>query len=886
MNKEREMLTEKEFYTLKTIAFETGQVTQRELVEATGYSLGTINKIINDFIGKEYIDSDYKLKPDGKKVLENYEVRNAIILAAGMTSDNNPIARNIPKGLFIVKGEVLIERLIKQLKSAGIENIYVVIGFRMDQFFYLEEKYGVQLVPNSTYLSRNNNGSIYCVRQELGNSYIVPNDEYFETNVFCKYEYNSYYAVVRSESKSKEAFVRLDDTDRITGVYKGGESGWTMLGHSYLSIDFCEKYISWLEAGYDRYETKRMFWEEIFYPHLSEIELHAKKYDKGVIHEFDELAELKGFDDQFINNINPEIYDLIGKIFNASKVEITGISPVSESSVDILFKFKVRNDEFVFRYPSKESIDIINYSLEESNNKLAKQWGLDDSFVYENRRGYKISLVTSPVDDLSFDNCIELLLRMQSKDKENLQLFDYRERIRTVLDYLDDSQRLRLQKFADIEEGIAAMLTMIEDDHWDKRFSHNSISKSNFRFCDFNLILTDWRFAGVNDIGYDIAALASLFADDAEMNDKIIARFMDVSPETKRHLYACSSVAAYYKFLLGIYYSDSENEFSNDLYRNWKTAVNYLNKAEELCREKQSEYLTNEQVLYVEEKIQEKFTSISPLSGGVTNTTYELVARSGKKYAVRIPGKGTNEYINRPDEMNNISKVNPLGIMPKVSCADPQTGILIMDFVEDSQACSMEDFYNVRALQRICHLLSTVHTSGIKFGNEFDIPVTQDMYRKHLKEIGGKIPESLQREEKRMDEWMQYLFREYPKKLVPCHIDPKLNNFLKKGRQLYLIDWEYSGMADLYFELANFTLTNNLTPEEEKIFIDAYCKASGIEFIREKYLLYKFATDYLWIYWHLIKCQQNSMVEYNEMSWNKRLKRAQKVLAVIEKESM
>lgn len=93
-------------------------------------------------------------------------------------------------------------------------------------------------------------------------------------------------------------------------------------------------------------------------------------------------------------------------------------------------------------------------------------------------------------------------------------------------------------------------------------------------------------------------------------------------------------------------------------------------------------------------------------------------------------------------------------------------------------------------------------------------------------------------------------------------------------------------MADLYFELANFTLTNNLTSEEEKIFIDAYCKASGIEFIREKYLLYKFATDYLWIYWHLIKCQQNSMIEYNEMSWNKRLKRAQKVLAVIEKESM
>lgn len=879
------MLTEKEFYTLRTIAFESGSITQRELVEATGYSLGTINKIVNSFIGKEYIDSEYKLMQKGQSILESFKVRNAIILAAGMTADNNPIAKNIPKGLFIVKGEVLVERLIKQLKEAGIDNIIVVVGFRMDQFFYLEEKYGIKIVANASYMSRSNNGSLFCIRQELGNSYIIPNDEYFEKNVFCKYEYKSYYAVVHSESKSKEAFVRLDDSDRIMGVYKGGESGWTMLGHSYLSVEFCEKYVNWLEVVYDRYETKRMFWEEIFYPHLSEVELFARRYDKGVIYEFDELSELKGFDDQFINNINPEIYDLICKIFNASKVEITNIQPIDGSSVDVLFKFKVRNDEFVFRYPSKESIDVINYALEESNNRLAKQWELDESFVYENRRGYKISLVTSPIEKLDADCCVAIIKKMQESDKENLQVFDFKERIRTVLDYLDDNQHLRLKKFADIEEGIMAMLTMIENDHWDKRFSHNAISKEKFRLCDSTAILSDWRFAGVNDIGYDIAEIACLFSDDSEMDENIVTAFLDDTTETKRHLYACKAVSAYYKFLLGIYYSNSENEFSNELYLNWKTAVAYLAKAEELCHIKQSDFLTNEQVQYVEEKIREKFISVTPLSGGVTNTTYELIARSGKKYAVRIPGKGTNEYINRPDEMNNISRVNPLGIMPKVTCADPQTGILIMDFVENSQACSMEDFYNERALQRICHLLSTVHASGIKFDNEFDIPVTQEMYRQHLKEIGGITPEILQREEKRMDEWMQYLFREYPKKLVPCHIDPKLNNFLKKGRQLYLIDWEYSGMADLYFELANFALTNNLTAEEEKIFIEAYCKASGIEFIREKYLLYKFATDYLWIYWHLIKCQQNSMYEYNEMSWNKRLKRALKILTVLEKES-
>lgn len=70
---------------------------------------------------------------------------------------------------------------------------------------------------------------------------------------------------------------------------------------------------------------------------------------------------------------------------------------------------------------------------------------------------------------------------MQGKDKKSLQTFDYKERIRTVLEHLDDNQRLRLQKFADIEERIMLILTMIEDDHWDKRLSHNNISKDKFR---------------------------------------------------------------------------------------------------------------------------------------------------------------------------------------------------------------------------------------------------------------------------------------------------------------------------------------------------------------------------------------------------------------------
>ena len=400
------MLTEKEFNVLNAIRSANVPLTQRELVEITGYSLGSISKIYNTIRDAGFVNGDYKILENGWAELERFRVNNAIILAAGITTDTNPISKTIPKGLYIVKGEILIERLIKQLQAIGIKQIYVVVGFRMEQFFYLEKKYGVYLIPNTTYMTRNNNGSLYCVRELLGNSYIIPNDEYFTDNVFSQYEYKSYYATVYTDSKTKESFVKLDDNNRILRVYKGGKSGWVMLGHSYLSKDFSQNYIKWLEEVYNQYETKKLFWEEIFYPHLKSTHFYAKKYDKDVIYEFDELNELQGFDNQFLNNINSNIYKLICEIFNASKNEITDIKPEKESDIDILFRFKVRNDEFVFRYPSKESTELINYAIEETNNKISKMCGVDESIIYIDRRGYKISMASSKLDKLDRDKCI------------------------------------------------------------------------------------------------------------------------------------------------------------------------------------------------------------------------------------------------------------------------------------------------------------------------------------------------------------------------------------------------------------------------------------------------------------------------------------------------
>ena len=111
--------------------------------------------------------------------------RNAIILAAGKSDSLAPFTYEKPKGLFIVKNEILIERQIEQLIEAGIEEIYVVIGYMKEKFFYLERKYSeVNLLINNTFTKFNNIYSMYVAREYLDNSFICCADHYFLENPF------------------------------------------------------------------------------------------------------------------------------------------------------------------------------------------------------------------------------------------------------------------------------------------------------------------------------------------------------------------------------------------------------------------------------------------------------------------------------------------------------------------------------------------------------------------------------------------------------------------------------------------------------------------------------------------------------------------------------
>ena len=107
------------------------EASQRQVTAKTGLSLDSVNKVIRELEDASFA-KDGRLTPESFEVLHPFKVENAIILAAGLSSRFAPISYEKPKGLLRVRGEVLIERQIRQLQEMGISNITIVVGYKKE----------------------------------------------------------------------------------------------------------------------------------------------------------------------------------------------------------------------------------------------------------------------------------------------------------------------------------------------------------------------------------------------------------------------------------------------------------------------------------------------------------------------------------------------------------------------------------------------------------------------------------------------------------------------------------------------------------------------------------------------------------------------------------
>lgn len=305
--------------------------------------LNAVNELV-----KNLFVNDKTITEKGKAYLNEHRIDNAIILAAGMSTRFVPFNFEIPKGLLEVKGEVLIERQICQLREKGIEEIVIVVGHMKEKFEYLVEKYGVILVETDDYSIKNNHASVFAARRYLKNTIITSSDLYFAENIFQTYAYDAYYCTIFIPGKTAERGIETDSDDRILKTMYGDKCYdiWVTLGYAFFSKRFSDNFLKILETEFDLPETANKFWADIQDEHLDELYMYAKRVDSNIIYEFDSLEELREFDTKYLYDSGSMIMKKLGKLLAVNENGIIGIESLKKLK-PTLFKFRCKGDTYI-----------------------------------------------------------------------------------------------------------------------------------------------------------------------------------------------------------------------------------------------------------------------------------------------------------------------------------------------------------------------------------------------------------------------------------------------------------------------------------------------------------------------------------------------------------
>lgn len=539
-------LKQKEFEVLYELSRDASRPSQRQIAEKTGLSLGTVNKTLSELSEKQLIE-DGSISSRGLAALEPYRVDNAVIMAAGLSSRFAPISYEKPKGLLKVRGEVLIERQIRQLKEAGIDDITVVVGYKKEYFFYLKEKFGVRIVVNPEYATRNNNGTLWRVRNILGNTYICSSDDYFTENVFRDHVYKAEYSAIYAAGETDEWCIETAASGRIAGVTVGGRDSWIMLGHVYFDREFSKKFVSILEAEYIKPETAGKLWESIYLDHVKELDMRIRKYPAGVINEFDSIDELRDFDPAFMENVDSDILDNIVSVLHCSKNEICDFYPLKQGLTNLSCHFRTNDGEYVYRHPGVGTEKLVDRRSEEAGLRLAKKLGLDETFIHEDPdAGWKISRFIpnaknlDPMDDEQLKTAMEMCRKLHESGAHLDRKFDFFDEGKHYEAQLKMHGPIDVPGYDELARKAERLHGFLESDGYPKCVNHNDFFSLNFLIDDKgHYSLIDWEYAGMSDVANDFGTFCVCCQFDPKRIDLALSYYLGHKPtlEERRHFW-------------------------------------------------------------------------------------------------------------------------------------------------------------------------------------------------------------------------------------------------------------------------------------------------------------------------------------------------------------
>jgi thiamine kinase-like enzyme len=251
---------------------------------------------------------------------------------------------------------------------------------------------------------------------------------------------------------------------------------------------------------------------------------------------------------------------------------------------------------------------------------------------------------------------------------------------------------------------------------------------------------------------------------------------------------------------------------------------------------------------------------ISTLSGGITNKLYRIQSEKGD-CTVRIYGDKTDLFIDRENEVYTIQEMAKIGVGSKLVKFIPEKGVTIVEFIDDAIVLKNHHFRDASLHAKIVAPIRKIHTSGIKLKRIFNPLIEIMKMSAILRRLDVPYPEF------DIDGTVQRLIKlsgiiNMPEsEYTACHNDLLADNFIlikeeaahKYESPMYLIDWEYGGMAPKYYDIADM-FQEILVPRDTEInIVKEYCNGRDVQ--RNLFFidLFKPFPDIYWFVWSLIQ---------------------------------
>lgn len=234
--------------------------------------------------------------------------------------------------------------------------------------------------------------------------------------------------------------------------------------------------------------------------------------------------------------------------------------------------------------------------------------------------------------------------------------------------------------------------------------------------------------------------------------------------------------------------------------------------------------------------------------GGLTNRVYRI-----GRLVLRLPGAGTETYINRANEAVAARAAAEAGVSPEVLHVDPATGILVTRYIDGAATMSPQAFRaRPGSAARAGQAFARLHRSGAVFPARFELFAMIDEYLGLLAGTDVALPEGYHAVLAEA-EAVRRALAAAPAPLAPCHCDPLCENFLDAGDRMWIVDWEYCGMNDPMWDLGDLSVEGEFDAGQEDEMLQAYFGGPAPAEDRARMVIYKAMCDLLWTLWGLIQ---------------------------------